>query len=129
MFESPSTLKRIGVNAFRETSLGDYTPSTDNVEIPKSVETIGDSAFRQCAKLTHVRFGFEEGIFSGSSLTHIAPSVFAFTNLYHFIVPPSVQNISDSVGVGVSHVICIDHPVSTIRAAAHDILCPFMFFT
>ncbi len=82
-FEIPSTVTTIGDNAFRNcTSLTD-------ISIPESVTSIGDNAFRDCTSLTDISIP--------ESVTSIGDNAFRdCTGLTDISIPESVTSIGDN---------------------------------
>ena len=60
-----------------------------SIEIPSTVTSIGDSAFRYCSSLTTVTFQ------EGSQLTSIGGWTFAFSGLASIEIPSTVISIGD----------------------------------
>ena len=84
--EIPSTVSRIGVNAFTGCR------SISSITIPDSVQTLDVFAFSDCENLTEVIF--EEN----SQLTSISRGVFSgCKNISSITVPASVQTLGESV--------------------------------
>ena len=81
-FAADSNLETIEQSAFYYTSL-------ENITLPKSVTSIGESAFRECQYLANV--AFEEG----SKLKTIETYAFYHSPLYSIVIPSSVENIGD----------------------------------
>jgi len=86
-FSSRSSLRIIGANAFRGTSLA-------KIDIPSSVQTIGEGCFYNNHLLTEIKFGKD------SALTSFAPHVLAFTRISEIEVPSNVTRIFDHAFAG-----------------------------
>lgn len=84
-FESGSSLKTIGNNAFNRTGIL-------AIDIPASVETLGDASFCECSKLETVTFE------ANNSLTTIQSRAFDNCDkLQSITIPASVETLSSGV--------------------------------
>lgn len=81
------------------TSIGNFAfydlEALGEVNIPNSVKTIGDSAFKRCTNL-NVNFAeFEKGATEKSQLTTIKSGAFKFAGIKEIKIPDSVEFIED----------------------------------
>jgi len=101
----PSSLKKIGTNAFRGCS------SLQDISIPDGVTSIGDKAFYGCSSL--------KKIIIPSSVTEIGNnSFFACNNLQSIMIPTHVTSIGNSTFFGCNKLISINVP-ERIRIINH----------
>lgn len=98
------SIKTIGVNAFRYSSLSSITLPKENltaisdgafgstrltsVEIPSSVKTIGDQAFQNCCQLESISFG--------KGVENIGKGAFTNSNIMTLVLPESLRIIGDN---------------------------------
>ena len=80
----PDTVKEIGRSAF--------SCSVETVDIPESIETIGERAFAYCAKLSAVTLP--------DGLKAIGNAAFLYSGLTEAVIPDSVESIGSSAFEG-----------------------------
>ena len=126
--EMPETVLKIGRLSFASISKVSCFSSLQEVNIPNSVISIGEFAFRNCNKLKEITIpsnvvNIESYAFSGctnltninipNSVTSISRGAFAdCTNLTSIDIPNSVTSISNSAFAGCTNLTNIDIPNS-----------------
>jgi hypothetical protein len=101
-FEKVSKLERIGRHAFCEAAL-------KTIEIPSSVEEIGDYCFYQCFRLREVYFE------NGSKLKKLGACAFCRTDLSKIEIPSKCQFLGGSFGGIESVTISKENPFFLIE--------------
>ena len=95
-YDVPATVKRIGPDAFRASGV-------ERVSVPDSVESIGESAFRDCRRLHQMTLG--EGV------REIAAEAFAgCIALWKCVLPRSVERAGEGLFAGCSGLLMLVIP-------------------
>jgi hypothetical protein len=120
-FESPSSLKAITQNAFKECT------GLTSIHIPNSVESIGEQAFAGCPNLENITFespsslkaitrnAFREctsltSIDIPSSVESIGERAFCSTGLSRMVIPSGVRFIGQYAFEGCAHLAYLEIP-------------------